>query len=194
MSEHYSQNNEQEILLAALPATGRFLDVGAFHPKALSNTRALYERGWSGVMVEPSPGPMLELLKEYGYDERITLIQALVGWHVGIVSMEITNDAVSTTDKDVRRTWSEVGGYFGRCFVPQIETADLITRFGPFDLIDIDAEGQSFGIFADLLNHRQKPRCICVEHDGTEEAMTNLAASYGYELIHANGENLIFLR
>ena len=56
----YSQNNEQTYILEAFAekSDGRFLDIGAYDAKLLSNTRALYERGWSGVMVEPSPGPM----------------------------------------------------------------------------------------------------------------------------------------
>ena len=36
-------------------STGFFVDVGAFHPIALSNTYSLYCRGWQGINVEPRP-------------------------------------------------------------------------------------------------------------------------------------------
>ncbi len=50
----YAQNNEDDILatfFSNIP-NGSFLEIGAFHPKNLSNTRALVEKGWGGVMVD----------------------------------------------------------------------------------------------------------------------------------------------
>jgi hypothetical protein len=70
----YSQFDEQDAILAAFGlqpwqtnlspgnTDGRFLDLGAWDPITFSNTRALVELGWSGVMIEPSPGPFLELM------------------------------------------------------------------------------------------------------------------------------------
>ena len=98
----YSQNaEEQHILRIVGDQPGRFLDIGAYNPKLFSNTRALYERGWSGVMVEPSPGPFESLLREYGNDDRIKLICAAVTVIGGedIVTLYATQDALSTTDK-----------------------------------------------------------------------------------------------
>src|ERR1700683_5262801 len=81
----YSQYGEQAAILAAFAPTpkegvvivqeARFLDIGAYHPTDKSNTRALFELGWSGVMIEPAPGPMRSLLAEYGNEPRIALIQ-----------------------------------------------------------------------------------------------------------------------
>ena len=60
-----SQYNEEEIILKELgeSAAGSFLDIGAWHPTIFSNTRCLIERGWHGVIVEPSPGPFMNLLR-----------------------------------------------------------------------------------------------------------------------------------
>lgn len=78
----YSQFGEQAHILGALAeagftSVGRFLDIGCWDPITFSNTRALVELGWSGVLVEPAPGPMLELLRccpnpqcAVGIDER----------------------------------------------------------------------------------------------------------------------------
>jgi hypothetical protein len=73
----YSQYKEEEAILATFPdkTDGRFLDIGCWDPITFSNTRALVERGWSGVMIEPAPGPFLELLRcctkcGVGIDER----------------------------------------------------------------------------------------------------------------------------
>ena len=60
----YSQYDEQQYILAALEGEpGRFLDIGGYHPTDKSNTRALVELGWSGVIIEPSPGPFINLLR-----------------------------------------------------------------------------------------------------------------------------------
>lgn len=60
----YSQYFEEQYILAALEGEpGRFLDIGGYHPTDKSNTRALVELGWTGVIVEPSPGPFINLLR-----------------------------------------------------------------------------------------------------------------------------------
>ncbi len=43
----YSQNGEDTVLLAVFDGrkTGCYVDVGSFHPRQYSNTRALHERG-----------------------------------------------------------------------------------------------------------------------------------------------------
>ncbi len=62
----YSQYDEEKHILAALehsPDPSVFLDIGAWHPTIFSNTRCLIERGWSGLIVEPSPGSFVNLLR-----------------------------------------------------------------------------------------------------------------------------------
>jgi hypothetical protein len=66
----YSQYGEDLIILDAFAGSqyledepGTFLDIGAWHPTIFSNTRALIERGWAGVIIEPSPGPFINLMR-----------------------------------------------------------------------------------------------------------------------------------
>lgn len=51
----YAQNGEDVILWRALKGVerGRYVDVGANHPRDDSVTKAFYDRGWSGLNVEP---------------------------------------------------------------------------------------------------------------------------------------------
>ena len=55
----YAQNLEDVLLWRALGAAvegcGFYIDVGASDPTTLSVTRAFYDRGWSGLNVEPLP-------------------------------------------------------------------------------------------------------------------------------------------
>lgn len=53
----YAQNGEDVVLWRALHAEtpGRYLEVGANHHTSLSISRAFYDRGWSGIAIEPVP-------------------------------------------------------------------------------------------------------------------------------------------
>jgi hypothetical protein len=44
-------------------ANGFYIDVGAYHPKRLSNTYYFYKRGWTGINIDPTPG-IIELFKK----------------------------------------------------------------------------------------------------------------------------------
>ena len=61
----YSQHPDEEEAILQLFGShvGRALDIGAWVATTFSNTRALYERGWELVLVEPSPGPFIILMR-----------------------------------------------------------------------------------------------------------------------------------
>ena len=202
----YSQSGEQAAILAALLKTDypagseaerrcleergtRFLDIGAYHPEVFSNTRALYELGWSGVMIEAAPGPMRALLGAYGNEERITLVQAAVALAPGLVDMRISDDAVSTSNPASYETWKTAGGYIGKLLVPAITPAEIFNRFGGFDFINVDIEGGSADVFLECLKLKVFPKCWCVEVDNgrLNKMMTAAgAACYVSKVIGAN--------
>lgn len=194
-TERYTQRDEQEHILRSVgEGAGRFLDIGAYHPKVFSNTRALYELGWSGVMVEPAPEPFLALLKEYGNEERVKLICAAVGFERGLSRLHATADAVSTTDEAQFEKWRTAGGYYGSFFTPTISIRDILNQFGDFDFVSIDAEGQSVALFRDLLSTGMLPRCLCVEYDDKLNECLDIAMRCGYRLVYKSVENLVFGR
>ena len=178
----YSQTGEQAVILAALPDIddGSYLDLGAYHPIVFSNTRALYDLGWSGVMVEAAPGPMRALIEAYGNEPRITLIQAAVALAPGLVEMHISDDAVSTSDPASYETWKTAGGFVGKIHVPAITLGEIFQRFGGFDFINIDVEGGSADLFLECLKMKVFPRCFCVEFDQRLPEIMTKASEAGY--------------
>lgn len=56
----YSQEGEDLILHRVFEETkiGFYVDIGAFHPKRFSNTYFFYQRGWSGINIDATPGSM----------------------------------------------------------------------------------------------------------------------------------------
>jgi FkbM family methyltransferase len=188
----YSQHGEDLEIFKLLPATGRFLDIGAYRPKELSNTRLLYEAGWTGVMFEPSPENMNYLLDEYGYDDRITLVQALVGVNAGVSVLEVSNGPVSTTNAAVRALWATDGHYRGRVQVPCLSVENVTDRYGYFDFVNIDAEGESVDLFDRFMAQEHRPAVFCVEHDGKVVGIERLAARKGYRRVLLNETNIVF--
>ncbi len=218
----YSQYAEQESILAVFAdaAPGKLLDIGAYHPTVFSNSRALIERGWSAVLVEPSPGPMLNLVRaclwcgavpsevygerkevacpkcgnvgRYGGCHAITLISAAVGLEPGLLPIQITDDAVSTSDAGVYEAWKKAGGYYGTLHVPQITLEQISLQFGGFDFVNFDAEGMSVPLAIRALELEWRPRCMVVEHDGRIVEVSQAAHAVGYKTVMTNGTNLIF--
>jgi FkbM family methyltransferase len=194
----YSQGDEEKYILQAVAAfttDGRFLDIGAWHAKNLSNTRALFERGWSGVMVEPSPEPFLNLLREYGLNHQIQLVCGAVGVDHFITKFQASSDALTTSNEQNYERWKAVGGFYGSFYVPVITIPDIIERFGDdFDFVSIDAEGNSVDLFHALLATEIRSKCICVEYDSRADECIAAAAGKGYRLLYTSGENMVFAR
>jgi FkbM family methyltransferase len=190
---NYSQGEEQQHILEHCAEHGRFLDIGAWNAKNLSNTRALYERGWSGVLVEPSPEPFMGLLHEYGNDERVDLILGAVARSAGLERFHASADALTTSSPQNFEKWREVGGFYGRFWVHTFEIGFLVRNFGPFDFVNIDTEGSSVAIFHDLLECAA-PKVICVEHDFRNVETLEMAKAKGYREVYFSGENQVFAK
>lgn len=81
---NYSQNNEQQVIEEYFKGQqGAFCDIGANDGMTLSNTRRLYELGWRGVCVEPSPSAFKKLKQNYSGTQGIYLYPFAIGTHNG---------------------------------------------------------------------------------------------------------------
>lgn len=199
----YSQYEEERYILeicgdprdlaGANYPIGRFLDIGSWHPTDKSNTRALFELGWSGVMIEPSPGPMLNLLNEYANEPRITLVQAAVRVEPGLMQLHVTDDAVSTADRKQYEQWKEVTTFRGLITVPALSVVDLFVHFGgDFEMVNIDVEGTSVDVFKEMLRIGPRPKCVVVEHDSRFVELSQIAKAGDYEVVEENGTNRVY--
>lgn len=196
----YSQYDEERYILEAVAGIegGRVLDLGAWHATAFSNSRALIERGWQAVLVEPSFEPFLGLMKEYSGHPRVKVVNAAIGGG-SFVEMHATADAVSTSESTVLDRWKEAGGYYGSFWVKTVQLWDIVTYFGQqWDFISIDTEGTSLTLFPLVMDLH--PKCICLEHDQpTTENFENgivarTAREYGYRQLYLNGTNVVYSR
>jgi hypothetical protein len=202
----YAQNNEDVALLAHFgdQTDGMFLEIGAFHPTNLSNTRALIERGWSGVMVEMSPYALVDLVEAYKAAPRIRIVAGAVtvaasppakSWLVP--KDEATDGAITTTEDWHREKWAGYLASRNRAHIPfvaaTISMAELMDMLPPrVDLVSIDTEGTSADLALAFDYNRFGVRAAVIEHD-SNPALGQLLP-LGFRVAESNGENLVLLR
>src|SRR5690348_17882689 len=117
MSDSYSQHGEDRIISAYLDRcqleSGMILDIGAWDPIDKSNSRLFIERGWTAILIDPSPMAVRNLAKAYEKNDRVIVISAAVAFEHELAKVRITDDAVSTTEQKQAETWKDEGGYYG---------------------------------------------------------------------------------
>lgn len=192
----YTQYDEEPSILAACAgvAVGRFLDIGAYAAETFSNVRALYERGWSGVLIEPHPGHMRGLREAYKDEPRIVLVEKAVSFDNNPVHLYVTDDATTTSDHSTYLKWRSDVKYTGEMDVEAITLEDINFQYCGFNFVNFDAEGISVDLAIRYLELGCRPECICVEHDGRVIELLQQAQKAGYKAIHTNGTNIVLAR
>jgi len=220
----YSQSGEQKIILDYFKAprwtklTGTFLDIGANDGCTLSNTYALAQNGWRGVLVEPSPAAFAKLLDLYApsvYGQTQNLSQLKTGFAT-LVRAAITDKngpvdfydsgthlkkgdvaLLSTTRPEEMGRWKKSGEQFTKTTVRGITFETLMKETGErqFDFISIDAEGMDYEILKQIDLKSVGCQLLCVEYNAKDAAkFIAYAREAGMGLLHRNYENLLFCR
>jgi hypothetical protein len=208
MSDSFSQYGEDQVLARLFSgyATGNLIDVGAYQPEALSNSRLLINAGWNATLVEFSPGPVRDLVKEYGSNDRVRVIAAAVTPGPRFIErFTVTDDAISTDDPNATERWTNMragyhGGFYGNLWVPTIHVHGLLEQFyGPdkaVDFVNVDTEGSSVDVALAFMaeDGPWKPRVLCVEYDDRLAYLMIEAQKLGYGQADINGCNVILER
>lgn len=203
----YSQNNEDDILANYFSniSNGSFLEIGAFHPKNLSNTRLLVEKGWGGVMVDMSPYSLVDLVDEYKTNDKILVVGAAVtlektppikSWLVP--KDDKTDGALTTTEGWHKDRWAGYLNNLGRKHVPYVASTisiDELYQFLPpkLNFVSIDVEGTSFDLSMKFDFDRFDVDAIMIEHDGRYQTVYEKFKNK-YDAVALNAENILLLK
>lgn len=194
---NYSQNDEQAVILDYFgERRGRFLDVGAWGFRQYSNTRRLAELGWGGVLVEPNPEAFAELLANCPADKfpNVRAVCAAVMPEPGLVDFAI-GWAVSTAVRVHRERWSKAVSYRDITVCGVTPWTLLEHCPPPYDLFSLDVEGMNLALLERFPLNAMGLQCLCVEHDGQQGRVRELAAAAGLtELVLENAENVIYVK
>lgn len=191
----YSQYDEERYILEACKGVshGTVLDIGACHPTQFSNSRALVELGWQGVMIEPSPRLVGDLLAEYGNNSSIHVVAAAVGMEDTLAVLHINEGMLSTVSESFKARYAGEK-WLGKMWVQQMSLPTISNIFGGFDFVSIDTEGTSADICLKMLDLGWGPTCFVVEHDSRILEISNKATAVGYRMVYSNGTNGVFAR
>lgn len=199
----YSQNGEEKVILDYFNGqTGSFIDIGANDGVTFSNTRALAERGWKGVLIEPSPKAYAKLKELYNGHKGLYLYNFAISNKNGKDFLQESGALCSSQDVGLVSTFHshemdrfkttvkyepvEVKVFKWKTFLNRLTIKE-------FDFVSMDCEGSELEILPDM--DLSKTRMICLEWNSKPQ----LKLAYevfltGFNLIYTSGENLIYAR
>ncbi|MFH1718522.1 MAG: FkbM family methyltransferase [Planctomycetota bacterium] len=191
----FSQNDEDSVIRKYFKDRyrGRFLDIGAADGVTFSNTRILYDMGWTGVAVEPSPN-MCKAHAEHC--PRTKLIPAALAEQDGPLEMYHAPGFVSTTNERHRDVWANGGVQYDKIGVDGICWQTLLANYGcDFDFLNLDIEGENISILKLIpKDYLERLRLVCVEYDNDAAAIRQVVEPFGFKLIHTTSENVLWAK
>ena len=166
MDLSYTQNLEDYHLSLAFAgqATGTYIDVGAGHPVADNVSFWFYERGWSGVVVEPQP-ELTALYKQLRPRDRV--VRGLVGRQEGETDFYLVDrlHGFSTTVQHHADKARAFGVDYQTLRLPVTSLARLCETHGlhAVDFLKVDVEGGEADVLLGGDWRRFRPKAIVIE-------------------------------
>ena len=193
----YSANFEDVILhrIFGGQAEGFYVDVGAAHPLMENDTKALYDRGWTGVNIEPNPSLFAELARDRARDRNLTL--ALADAPGELDYFEVVGTGLSTLDPAEAARCAEAGREIVRHRVRTATLAEVLAEAAPaaIDLLKVDVEGFEERVLAGNDWARFRPRVVLVEATypetprRRETGIEAMLGGHGYRRAYFDGLN-----
>ena len=161
----HAQNFEDVMLHRALGhiKNGTYIDIGANDPNGDSVTRAFYDRGWSGINVEPVTALHEALVKFRGRD--INLQIAAGSAESQTCLYEIPGTGLSTLDTEIAERHQSTGFAVVERSI-HVQTLDAVLQAHPCDAIHflkIDVEGWEHDVLRGIDFTRHRPWIVLVE-------------------------------
>ena len=195
----YAQNREDFLIAAFFPdvEAGHYIDVGAGHPEELSVTKLLYDRGWSGINIEPIPELAEALRTERPRD--VTLQVALAATAGEVTFRQYTGWGLSTLNAEMAaehesHPTSWTGEYTD--YTVETVTLDGVIQEHPLPhvhVLKIDVEGAEYDVLSGVEWTVFKPDLICIETEHIRKDWYSLLHTAGYEQVFHDGLNAYLL-
>jgi FkbM family methyltransferase len=206
----YAQNQEDIVLYRALRdvVRGFYIDVGAQHPISDSVTKLFYERGWSGINIDPVPQWFELLQSDRPHDINLRLAAGATAARKKFFA--IANTGLSTDDAELARQHTE-GGYRADEMDVEVRTLDDICKecdVQTVHFLKIDVEGAEAEVIRGFAFDKIRPWIVLVEavapvamQEGTHAYVAvethatwePLLLAHGYEHVHSDGLNRFYL-
>jgi len=147
----------------------KYLDIGCYHPKMISNTYLLYKSGWKGTVVD-TLDRKLKLFDKRRKGTVKTINKAVVSNEeenkfIEFYFFEQPFSAVDTSSKEFAESMRTPKNNFIARNIECIKINDLLSSEN-FDFVNIDIEGMDEIILSSVdFSKIHKPKLICFEKD-----------------------------
>lgn len=191
----YSQYGEDIILLNYFKhnniTNGFYIDIGAYHPKFISNTFLLHQNGWSGICVDIDHNKLnwFKLVRGKSISTILSAVSSSTQDEINIYKHKRLFSEIDTLDINTAKNNKLLHGWdFDTVHVPAININDILSQCNgnDIDLLNIDVEGLDTDIIMHINFSIYKPRVIIFEDNnnfGGSVMLRNILTQNGYSLL-----------
>ncbi len=198
LQNSYSQNSEDIFIddILGNKKVGFYVDVGAYDPTRLSNTKRFYLRGWSGINIEPDPKKITRFYKHRPRDINLNLgIANKIG---KLTYYKFQPETLSTFSSQAANGYKKEGfKLIGTSKISVRKLSDIFSGYcndKHIDFLSVDVEGYDFEVLKSNDWKKYRPTLICVESNPISDmAIESLFTKVGYKKVGKNHNNLIFM-
>jgi FkbM family methyltransferase len=180
---HWGEDSIIDFVFANM-TSGRYLDIGCYHPALYSNTMQLYTKGWNGVNIDPNPFMIEQCLQMRPRD--ISLKKAVGGKHGSIEYFSFHDWASSNTASEEFARAISVGQNLQ---MPTGQTVELVTLAEIMeayfsdaapDFVNIDVEDLDVDVLKSGDWTRFRPKLVAIEDFKFRTASPGDSAIYSF--------------
>ncbi|MBR2648190.1 MAG: FkbM family methyltransferase [Sediminibacterium sp.] len=195
LNRSYSQEGEDIILDRVLGhiKRGFYVDIGAHHPKRLSNTYKFYKKGWKGINIDAMPGSM----RKFNLVRRRDLnLECAITNDTNSIEYYVFNEpALNTFSKENADLWSTKAPYriIKSIKVKGDRLDNIFNRYlaqgQNIDFMSIDVEGYELEVLLTNNWDKFRPKVIVLEVQSflLDDSVRSKAVSYlqdkGYTVV-----------
>ncbi|SEN36317.1 methyltransferase, FkbM family [Pseudomonas sp. ok272] len=192
----YAQNFEDIRLWRALKYydNGFYIDVGANQPTLDSVTKAFYERGWTGINIEPIQTYYDALCTERPNDINLQCVASDKAQDLTFYA--IADTGMSTLEPSVAKERLDAGLEVRSQTVQSRSLSSICEEHvnGPIHFLKIDVEGHEESVLRGMDFTRWRPWIIVIETPwARDQAWEPLVVDAGYQAVLFDGLNTFYL-
>ncbi|NNB17991.1 FkbM family methyltransferase [Pseudomonas fragi] len=193
----YAQNFE-DIRLWRIFRTvkdGFYIDVGANDPVRDSVTKAFYDRGWSGINVEPMPNYFDALCEQRPRDTNLQCVAGITAEDLTFYS--IADTGLSTLDQSLAQKYKDTGMGVREEIVRSRTLTSICEEHvndRPIYFLKVDVEGHEETVLRGMDFTRWRPWVILVETPWErDQVWETILTDAGYHSVVFDGINTFYL-
>ena len=193
----YAQNREDLILAEFLKdiKKGFYVDVGVNHSTIDSVTKYFYDKGWSGINIEPSPGLFEKIAQDRPRD--INLNIGVAAKKSKLSFREYVGTGLSTFSDSMKKEYeNEPNSNVDQYKDYDVEVATLsetlheyVPKSRGIDFMKVDVEGYEYEVLQGNDWSAFRPKVICIEANHISKNWSFLLLDNKYTKVFNDGLN-----